>query len=301
MSSAGKGLLWSGMVILVATLLGMYLPHRWRADPAPEMTPADTAPHEQMAARRRLTPSLAPARVPPSFSTTIERVGPKAFLVSGDVEPPPGKAVEVIAALEGQASRGDSDAALLIALKLMGCYDALARSDDDATLLVEAQAIGTLESALRRRAELSAECEGLTRSDYERRGEWLQRAADAGNVVAQLTYAASSDTVLKSPTLMLKDPQATIDFKQRAIGYLLSAASNGSIDALDQLGQSYRTGVLVTRDDTLAYAYYLAGQKADGRIKPWDMEQLESSISPRQRQDATALAREIYRGCCEGP
>lgn len=301
MHSAGKRpLLASAIVTLTAILVGYgVLAALTRA--SHEKPAAATALTTSAAAAPASTPPIAPPRAQPGFSTAIARVGPKAFLIDGSVEPPEGKAMDVIAALESRARQGEGNAALVIGLKLMYCRDALQRQDDDDALLVEAQAMGGLDAALHLRAQRAAECEGLVPEDYLGIGEWLQRAADTGDVVAQLTYAAASDVVLVSPSMMLKEPQRIIEFKQRAMRYLHLAASNGSVDALNSLGQSYRAGILTPQDDVRAYAYFLAGQKADARIKPWDMEQLEMSISPHQRQDAADLAKEIYRDCCELP
>jgi len=284
------------MTILVGYGVYAALTHATQKKPAaaPELTtPATTTLDSAQ--------PIAPTRAQSGFSTAIERVGPKAFLIGGSVEPPEGKAVDVIAALQSRAMQGEGYAALVIGLKLMYCRATLEHQDDDDALRVEAQAMGGLDAALRLRAQRAADCEGLAPEDYLRIGEWLQRAADGGDVVAQLTYAAASDVVLVSPSMMLKEPERIVEFRQRAMRYLHIAASNGSVDALNSLGQSYRVGILTPQDDVRAYAYFLAGQKADGRIKPWDMEQLEMSISPQQRQDAAVLAKEIYRDCCESP
>ena len=261
-----------------------------RADAVTAMTPAESGKAGQ---RRPAT------QVPPQFSAPVKRFGSKAFSIDGSVIPPRGNAVEVVRGLEAAARQGDSHAALLISLKLTECFSILAQDGDYNVLMEDSHLTGGVEAAMKRQAESLAQCEGLSQEDYQRRGEWLRLSADANNVLAQLLYARSFDVVIGSPAVMLKEPQRIIEYKGRAMDYLKRAASNGSTDALYDLGGAYLNGILTQRDGVRAYAYFAAGYKADGRVKPWGMEQLEASLSPQQRSEAIPIAKEIYRECCE--
>ena len=235
----------------------------------------------------------------PQFSTAIRRLGPKAFSIEGSVIPPDGNASEVLSGLEPAARRGDSNAALLISLKLTECRSILERAGDYNALLADSQILGGIDAAEKAQTKRLSECEMLTSEDYQRHSEWLALSADAGNVVAQLMYARSSDSVIGPPSMMLKEPQRIVDYKIRAMDYLQQAARNGSVDALDSLGDAYFSGILTPQDPTRAYAYFLASYRVDSRSKPWAMEQLEASLSSRERNDATLITKDIYRECCE--
>lgn len=296
-SLKSKGRKIAGAALAFLLITGLTARHCTRetssqlpAPPATDHAGASASPMPGQASMHRPAPSV---------SGPIRRIGAKAFVLDGNLIAPDGKAVDVIRALEAPARIGDGQAAMMLSLKLMSCRHAIKHQDDDGLLLAEAQVFGGLDEALQRRDAGLALCEGITPEDLSQLGDWLERAADSGNINAQILYASSANTILTSPAEMLRSPDRIVKFKTRAMSYLISAANDGSADALWHLGNTYRDGYLAARDDTRAYAYFLAGMKASAGDKPWQMEQLETSLSSQQRRDATILAKEIYRDCCE--
>lgn len=285
--------------LLLGVLLLAWIAYRLiAAGKAPPPSP-ETIGHE--ASRTSSIAAAATARDHPNFAVSgaIRRLGSKAFSLEGSTVPPEGKAMDVIRALERQTEDGGGHAALMIALKLMSCRHAIEHQDDDELLFIEAQVFGGVDEAVRKREAQLALCEGIGADEVAKIGQWLQRAADSGNVNAQIYYASSASTILGSQAEMLRSPERVVEFKTRAIHYLQSAASHGSVDALYHLGSAYRNGLLADRDDVRAYGYFLASAKANSHIKPWDMGQLEASMPVQERRRAAQMAKEIYRDCCE--
>jgi len=302
MGHASRPQRWIAAILLIAAALA------WLAL-RPGTRPDRAAPTAAISASDLPRPPLIagsaaaghpPAPVPRhTISGAVRRLGPKAFLLEGSTVPPEGKAVDIIRALQGPAENGDGHAALMIALKLMSCQSAIEEQDNDESLFIWAQVLGGVDEVLRRRAQALALCEGLDADTLSRPGEWLQRAADAGNINAQVYYASAAHLVLGTQTDMLRAPERTLDYKARALQYLQLAARQGSVDALYELGSAYWRGILVERDDGRAYAYFLAGARAGDQVKSWDMEQLEASIPVEQRHQAATLEKKIYRDCCK--
>lgn len=246
-------------------------------------------------------PNGSPRPAPsPTYSTPIERIGPKATRLTGSVFPPGGSAVRLIQDTGDMALNGDSQAALLIFVKIQQCLEALRDQGNDEVLMRNAQTLGGIDNAIIRQQQLAEDCQGLSPGLYENRGKWLEASASSGNVVAQLLYAADPEAVIGTPARMLQHPEKLIAYKSQAMNYLLMAASHGSLDAVSQLGRAYSNGILVERQPVRAYAYFLAAAKADPSI-PLDprTEELKLSLSDIQRNESTLIARSIYRECCE--
>lgn len=299
--------LWR-MVFVLCCLSGIsYLLARHLAKPHPAILPPQPAPSASDAGSTSQVSSHPASHLltqgtdrQPQFSTTIKRIGNKAFLVDGSVTAPDGEARGVVQRLEPAARAGDSHSALLIALKLMDCHEIIAHQDDENSLIADAQRLGGLEKALQRRSERHADCASLDLQDYEHRGEWLALAASGGNINAQLLYASAADVVLGSPAMMLKHPEKVIAYKHQALAYLRNAAANGSVDALSDLAEIHQTGILAPADKSRSYAYYLAAERAQPtQSQGRQIALLEGELSASERSAGLSMSKEIYDECCK--
>lgn len=132
--------------------------------------------------------SVAPANDPKVGDPAMEllrarRPGtvPRVSTFTRSYDPPPGRAVDVVAALQPRAEAGDADAAFYLFVKIEGCRYQLyhgqgneGRPPPGADDTLEAQLI----------ARTPPECHGLTLEQYQDSLRWLEQAADSGLVMA---------------------------------------------------------------------------------------------------------------------
>jgi TPR repeat protein len=222
----------------------------------------------------------------------------KAFVLAESYSAPKGKAVDVIRSLTADAERGDARAAFDIYLKLTSCHSRLnTKIDDEARERYRAAGI---ERSVMESAEGAFEdCSGLTPEQNRAAGRWLEAAADNGFLVAQLSYAANPDPVIGNASEMLRSPDAVKRYKAKAVQYLRSAASTGSVDALEALGNAYRSGILIDRDLTKGYAYYYAANLAypSGQATQF-LSRYAQALTADQVATGTRQGKEIYEQCC---
>ncbi|OBU49538.1 hypothetical protein A9K69_19580 [Stenotrophomonas maltophilia] len=150
--------------------------------------------------------------------------------------------------------------------------------------------------------ESATRCQGLTPDDYASASEWLSLAASQGSLSAQLTYAGNVEAVIGDASDLLRDPDAVKAYKERSHEYLKSAMRYGSIDALISLGNSYGYGIMMERDFSLSYAYFLAAAKADPKLNNSpEIRYLKEQLSSTQISEATRKGNAIYDECCNRP
>lgn len=142
--------------------------------------------------------------------------------------------------------------------------------------------------------ELAA-CQKIAPGQIEQAGDWLRKAAAAGDPYAQLIYIDRVEDLIGGATEMLANPGKVARFREDAIGYLRSASAAGSPEAMSRLSSAYISGVVVERDPVLGYAYGLAAAAAANRPVPADVRQLEGQLEPRELARARSLAAEIVQ------
>lgn len=239
-----------------------------------------------------------PARSLEKTDATPRR-GAQAYAIDTKMDVPQGSAMEVVEHLRVAAESGDDEAAFAIYLKLHSCRDAF-KSNISSEVIEAYKKAGAAEALLSGIEEDLKECAGA-KELLAQRGKWLEQAADAGLVEAQLLYAIDSEAIVGTGSDLIKDPQAVERYKKKAMTYLHSAASNGNVDALIRLGSGYNNGVLTKRDPIRAYAYYRAAQLAKPNMYSESVvSTYRANVPAEMKVYADQMARVIYRNCCGG-
>lgn len=208
----------------------------------------------------------------------------RAFAVQDFGSIPKGPVSDVLSQLKPLALAGDGAASYALFLKLNECSDLDRR-------LANGRPISDAETAV--------QCEKLSAKDQVSRSEWLGLAAEQGNIGAQLLYSMDSASALGGEAAMLRDPEATLEYKRKAAGYLEGLALQGSADALLQLGNAYQVGVLVGEDLVASRAYFEAARLSDPSLVPaQQLKGLEKEMSSEQISIALRKGEEIYGSCC---
>lgn len=196
-----------------------------------------------------------------------------------------GSAVDVIEKLESQALAGDATASYAIFLKLYSCANFNRRRAKDVASSADEM--------------LVAQCDGLSAEDEVAATRWLSLAAEQGNIGAQLLYSMDSESALGGTAALLSNPEATIEYKQRANHYLETLASQGSLDALVQLGNAYQVGIMREEDVVSSRAYFEAARLANpSGVSKQQLKGLERSMTTEQLSMALRKGEQIYAACC---
>lgn len=255
----------------------------------PSSTPANSIAGIELASDGVLTrPTFKP---PAGKAYTIpdsERVGV-----------PDGSAIEVVRTLAPMAEAGDARAALAIFHKLEFCWHVLS-SGVSAEELVMYKKAGISEDQYLSSAEKNEyECANSQELAYAR-GKWLEQAAAAGSIEAQLEYSSFPVEVIGGgPLGAVKNPERAREFKTKGLGYLNQLAASGNIDAMLKLSSIYSGGFIVERDMVRAYAMERAvALSQPGLLPPELLEINRSSLSAADRKKAEALANQLHSSCC---
>lgn len=225
------------------------------------------------------------------------RGGPSILEQSDRVHVLAGRAVDVVGALRPAAEAGDSKAALGIYLKLRPCTEALKPLDEN--LLRVYREKGINEKALLESSEARIqECDGASTMLGER-GHWLERAADGGNLEAQLLYVADPDAVIGDGADMLRNPERAQRWRAKALGYLDTLVSQGNVDAMLSLSGKYGSGFVVERDPVKAYALARAARLArPDQVPEILIDSYRKQLRADQLREADDLGTNIFESCC---
>ncbi|WP_155760632.1 tetratricopeptide repeat protein [Stenotrophomonas maltophilia] len=208
-----------------------------------------------------------------------------AFIVSDFGSPPAGDAIDAIRKLEAAAKAGNSKASYEIYLKLNQCLNVLKDSRAQQTLPSDADTVKN--------------CESLGPDDYAKASEWLSLAAEQGSLGAQLLYASDPEAIVGDASEMLRNPGAVDEYKERSNSYLRKAASQGSVDALSALGDTYMNGIMAPQDLPTSYAYFLTMKRIDPQLlSRRKLEFFENTLTASQIAEANRKSMEIYNECC---
>jgi len=208
----------------------------------------------------------------------------------------PGKLSDVLSELVPRAEAGDAQAAYQLFVKINDCKGALegaASAQQTTDEAVQAVQKAWLADTLKKLED----CEGLTDELIGSRAKWLTMAADNGDSLAQLTYAASSDLIVGGASQMLSNPRAVEDYRTKSLRFLTALADRGDVSAILQLSTAYRVGILVPQDRVRAYAYaYLANLISGASIDI--VHALGAKLTNEQRLEGEHLAISLHRRCC---
>ena len=215
-------------------------------------------------------------------------LGRGAFLVEDFGAPPVGSPQEVVDALTPRAKAGDPEAAYALYLKINECKE-----------IIDSRAMGASSQPIPDAARQLEECIALDPESYATASQWLELAADRGNLSAMLLYSSAPEAMLTDAAEMLKDPQAVVEYKQKAVRHLENAALLGSVDALLRLGNAYRAGIITNQDYQRSYAYYEAVKMIDPSLVPQQtVDDIGRSLNSRELIASRDQGRAIYERCC---
>lgn len=128
---------------------------------------------------------------------------------------------------------------------------------------------------------------------------WLEQAAQQGEVEAQLLYAQDPAATLGTLSELLANPERAIEYRRVAVSQLQRALESGNLDALDALGDIYQRGILAPKDLSAAYAHKLALQQIDAMpSRNRELAALRNALSPAEVSAAEGAASEIRKMCC---
>ena len=262
------------------------------SDVEPEATVVPSAiPHDH-------DDGAAPAPSPQGASKTAPEKKP--FVRSGRGQLPAISTPEDLGALRARADRGDAEAAYRVANELYEC-SLLDNQFQRLEARVKTAEIG-IPAADRQmqRLELKfTKCRGLNQADFEQRFDYVEKAALAGNLDAQVDYVTLYGERLSDPTYAL-DPEWLRSYKDRSLGFLKAAGSRGSVDAMSTLAHVYWDGLIVEQSRVLAYANMHAAMRsglagsAQAVLNVW-----ESSMTAEEVTHGRNLGNKIYAQCCE--
>lgn len=255
---------------------------------------ADSAEPSTTAAIEHDPDGLAAELLRARRPNTVPRVS--SFTKSYD--PPRGRAVDVVAALQPLAEAGDNEAAFYLFVKVEGCRYRLYHGGNGGEARPAPVAGDDLEAQLI--ARTPPECHGLTLDQYRNNVRWLEQAADSGIAMAQLSYARNAEAVIGNSSQMLSDPEKVIAYRRKAMRYMQQAAAGGSIEGLMSLSDAYDYGVIAPRDPIRAYAYYYAKDLAAPSV--YGQRRLQAyadHLDSTQLATATQQGRRIYDACCK--
>jgi len=287
MNQASKALLLSASIVLIGAVIWSFsstekdqteVPHPAHPRQQQYATTQSKAPGAQAAAASAPRPQANKA-------LRVRHLSGRAFAVEDFGPVPSGTIDKVIDDLSRQALDGDATASYGIFLKFNECSNVNRRASRGSTLKVS--------------AEVATACLALSPEDEANSSKWLSLAAEQGNIGARLLYAADSESALGGTAALLRDPDRTKEYKQRAVGYLEEMASQGSADALLQLGNAYHAGVLVDADLVASRAYFEAVRLTDPSIVP-DMQisALDKAMSAEQLTLALRKGSQLHETCC---
>ena len=205
-----------------------------------------------------------------------------------------------------RAEAGDTLAALELGGALMVCgllfqemdrlhaslHPDVIRRDDAETAAAVDRVQSRLNSAFFR-ARMD-NCKGIPQQDTESAGDWLERAARAGDALAAHLYI---DFWLARLDQLATDPPRLMRFRANASGFMHRDAARCIPSAYLRLQQAYQLGTFETRDPMLALAFgsvfaWLLGEAS------YDLETRAPNATPIQILQAQALANRLFDRYC---
>lgn len=234
---------------------------------------------------------VSPAHAAPDSTAVGSVAGPlesrrphEPFVITKRPDPfANGDVVALVARAEA-----DPEAQYVLALLLHECNMAATRAIQDSLD----------EQALTKARERIAACNQLPPGLLGKRLDLLERAAEAGFLLAQVDYVTLGGLELTSERL-LREPGLGERFRTNAVRFLQSAASRGSVDALGALATAYEDGVIVERDPRMAYAYtYAISLTNKTRLSGMGLARLGRDMTSSDVEEAQRIGQGIFNRCC---
>jgi TPR repeat protein len=217
------------------------------------------------------------------------------------IKPPPidleGDALQFVSQRLAAARGGNGLASYEIHLRIDSCRRVMKPGDQGVYLAYAQEGLGQqfmhgVEKELQNCAKLLSSGDLLDEN-------WLEQAAQQGEVEAQLLYARDPAATLGTFGDLLAAPERALEYRSTAVSLLQRALQSGSLDALDALGNIYQRGILASKDLSAAYAYKLALQQMDAMpSRSTELAELRSVLTPAEITAAEVAAKELKRTCC---
>ncbi|UXA61293.1 hypothetical protein M0D48_20720 [Xanthomonas prunicola] len=245
----------------------------------------------------------AVSAVPVVSSATLVKADNKARganlrETANTVQVPTGSYGQVVKRLERSAQLGDAEAALGLYLKSNACVQALSTQLTDDEIKAYAAAGIKPEQLENSISGAMADCKDATPDMLAKRGQWLRRAAEEGNVDAQLLFATDSEAVIGDARDMLRDPSRVAQYKKDAVAFLARSASKGNVDAMSRLGDIYRDGILAPKDLAASYSYYRAAEDREPGLYGSILTRMRSQMTAAEVSASERRAASISGECC---
>lgn len=323
MRLSGRRTAWIVACFAVAALLWVAF---HRQGDAPRMAPGVPS-HAQALPREASTPKAAERKAPPPRIAEHVRAPdlPQHALPEWDAP-----LEEAVAELRKWSDAGDANAQVQLTGRLKACtphaleHAAFLDNLDRASMESEARNLpgadehraairDAAQSRIDRNAEIRAACAKLPK---DLRDHWLDpadRAAQAGDIMAMLTYAEGALDDFQDLTSIAANIDEVIERRDKARVYLGEAARRGDKRALVLLAEIYAdtqiglsNSPLYEKDPAQAYAYAFVVSRISGAT-PHERANMEWLMAASaERLDAQGLARaqtegeRLYQHCCAG-
>jgi hypothetical protein len=172
---------------------------------------------------------------------------------------------------------------------------------------------------LRAGQEQVRQCTGVDTAIARDWMEWQRRAAELGNLEAELTY-----WILMVQNADVRSVEDLVQDKQVASAALQDALSRGDPRALIAIGEVLQNGWFAEADPYLAYAYFYGASQApyaNINTLPWigqsifavlangnntqtylqqHLDRVSASLTPAQQLAAQQLGLSLFQQCCKG-
>jgi hypothetical protein len=161
-----------------------------------------------------------------------------------------------------------------------------------------AQAQNTTDSPSGSPATSTQTCRGVEILEPTTEFERMRTLADEGHIEAQLDFVLSASEYGVTPETLAGGGLDAHRYKRDAIRFLDSAASNGSLRALELLSGVFDAGVLAPKDPVRAYAYEFALKEAGRRGYGELLALREKSLANSQIEAGRQLGAAYHASCC---
>lgn len=303
------------VIVLVACVIAVGRMRRAQPPAAPTSAVVSATVVPAPESTRQLQPDTDTAATVATSSAASRLPTPAA------TAPPPGAFETRLSGLERAATGGDPRAAADFGELLASCHDYVSMSaqqiedsivtglaaDEPPPLIggkpVTAELLILLLQEWHK--ELERHCagsEGIIDMERARPAlDWLQRAADAGEVAAMTSYAREVLVGAPSDGYSAGDAQAR---RQRGLDYLERAVAAGDARALQLRAELHTQGIVVAVDPVAAYAdiYVFArtslGRQWPPRLIELYLQALAQPLDAAQLAQAQRNGEALWQACC---
>lgn len=209
-----------------------------------------------------------------NIKATVKRKGPFMRQARG---PLVGDGIQIINQFKVNALAGDGESAFMVFQVLYECG-------------LQAKGLGGIGKI---------DCTGVTAEKIAEAESFLKRAAELGELEAQLSYAGVASMRYVTAEDIAKNIKSFEQYKTDSMRYLSSAASTGNVDAMLSVSGAYSEGIIVEKNNVRSYAYMYAANLSGLSQTPTNaLAELSTSMNASEIQQATALGKSIYSKCC---